>query len=236
MEQAPSVCKLLTRAGLALAALLLPSLACAETHYKPQISIGVRGGASLAEMSMLPSPKQTMVAGGAGAVQFRYQEEKMFGLLAELGMSTRGWAEDFLGKPLQYRRTLTALTLPVMTQFNYGGRRMRGFVNLGPEVSYIISDRISSNFDYTNPEGTPDWPSTPRATAQLTARLSQRIDYGITAGLGAEYRLTPRNSVTLEARFYYGLANVFPSAPADPFNAARCMNLEVTAGWWFRMR
>lgn len=215
---------------------LLPLCAHAEDHYKAQISVGVRGGASLAEMSMLPSPKQTLLAGSAGAVQLRYQEEKMFGLVAELGWTTRGWAEDFLGRPLRYRRSLTALTLPVMTQFNFGGRRLRGFVNMGPEVSYIISDGIDSNFDYTNPQGTSQWPSTPRATAQLTATLSQRIDYGITAGLGAEYRLTPRHSCTLEARFYYGLANVFPSAPADPFNAARCMNLELTAGWWFRAR
>lgn len=208
----------------------------AEIHYKPQISIGARGGASLARMAMLPSPKQTWVAGSSGALQLRYQEEKLFGLVAELGVTTRGWAEDFTGAPLYYRRTLTAVTLPVMTQLNFGGRRMRGFVNAGPAVSYIVDDRIASNFDYANPTGTPQWPTTPRATAQLTAGLSQRIDYGITGGLGAEYRLTPRNSVTLEARYYYGLANVFPSAPADPFNAARCMNLEITAGWWFRVR
>ena len=78
------------RALRGFAAFLILSLvtglaASAQTHYKPHISVGIKGGMTLSEMSFSPSVKQKWNDGTAGALTFRYTEEKLFGLIAELG-------------------------------------------------------------------------------------------------------------------------------------------------------
>lgn len=241
MAYIPTVCNKLRLCLGALMLLLAAAGASAETHYKPRISIGGRGGVSLSRISLSPSVRQGWLMGTAGSVTFRYTEEKLFGLIAELGWNQRGWSENFTDpygepNPLSYKRTLTYITLPVMTHVYFGTRRMKFFFNAGPEVSYMIASSISSNFDYTNPTSSPHWPTRPRMTEQLTMDISNRFDYGITAGLGGEFYLNPRNSISLEGRFYYGLGNIFPAKVSDTFSASRCMSLEVTLGYWFRIK
>lgn len=210
-------------------------IAEAETHYRPHISIGGHAGMAMSQMSFSPSISQKWASGYTMGIQARYAEEKIFGLIGELNISQRGWEETFDEHPeLQYSRRLTYISIPVMTHIYFGSNRFKGFVNLGPEFSYMLADDISSNFDYHNPHeaGIP----TSRHCEQMTMDISSRLDYGITAGLGAEYYLRPRHSIYLEARFYYGLGNIFPSSKADTFSASRSMTLAVTAGYNFRLK
>lgn len=239
MASIPTVCN---RLLLCLVLTVTGLSATAETHYKPRISVGARGGVSLSRITLSPAVRQGWLVGSAGSVTFRYTEEKLFGLIAELGWNQRGWSENFTDpnsnekNPLMYRRTLTYINLPVMTHIYFGTRRMKFFFNAGPEISYMIASGISSNFDYRNPTSSPYWPSRARQTDQLTMEISNRFDYGIAAGLGGEFYVNPRNSLSLEARFYYGLGNIFPAKVSDRFSASRCMSLEVSLGYWFRIK
>ena len=123
-----------------------------------------------------------------------------------------------------------------MTQIIFGSRRVKCFVNLGPEVSYMIGESITANFDYAHPATSPDWPDRPRQTAQMTMPVKNKFDYGITGGIGCEMYVQPRHSVTLEVRYYFGLGNVFPSSKADTFSASRCTAIEATLGYYFRLK
>lgn len=219
-----------------LACLLLFFAAKAETHYKSHISVGVHGGMTLTHADFNPSVPQKWGNGFTGGVSFRYAEEKLVGILGELNVVQRGWSENFEESPLTYSRTGTYLSLPIMTHINFGWKRCRVFVNLGPEFSYMISESTSSNFDFTNPTAAEGWPERDRMTEQLTTPIKHKFDYGITAGLGVEFWVTPRNSVYLEGRFYYGLGNMFPSSKADTFDASRLMNIAVTFGYNFRLK
>ncbi|MDE6464624.1 MAG: PorT family protein [Muribaculaceae bacterium] len=207
----------------------------AETHYRPHISIGGRAGLSMASMSFSPSVKQTWNMGTAGAVTFRYTEEKLFGVIAELGWVQCGWKEKYEDLPFSYSRQTTYLTLPVLTHIYFGSRRFKTFVNLGPSVSLLLGNTISANFDYRNPQTVPDYPRN-RQTEHLWADITGKFDYGICAGLGFEFYMAPRHSAVVEARFYYGLGNIFPSSKADTFGASRNMNLEITLGYNFRLK
>ena len=122
--------------------------AAAETHYMPRLSIGGRAGMSMGRMSFSPNVKQLFNNGTAGAVSFRYTEENLFGLIAEFGWIQRGWKENYETAPFSYSRTLTYLRMPLLTHIYFGSRRFKGFVNLGPEVSYMIGDKIKADFDY----------------------------------------------------------------------------------------
>ncbi len=207
----------------------------AQTHYKSHVWIGGKGGVSLGRVDFAPSIPQKWIMGTTGSVTCRYSEEKLFGLVAELGWTSRGWKEDFQESPLSYSRSLTYITLPIMTQIIFGGRRAKCFFNVGPEFCYQIASSTSANFDYTDISSVTNWPERKRMTEQLTMDIANRFDYGITAGVGGEFYLTPRQSVTIEARYYFGLGNIFKSSKADTFSASRCTSIEVAVGYYFRL-
>lgn len=209
--------------------------ASAEVHYKPHISVGGRAGMSMASMSFSPSVKQSWLMGSHGAVTIRYTEEKLFGLIAEFGWTQRGWKENFEEAPFSYQRSCTYLTLPLLTHIYFGSRRFKTFINLGPSVSYLISSSTSANFDYLNASKVENFP-TNRQTDQLSLDIKNKFDYGICAGIGFELYFNPRHSAVLEARYYYGLGNIFSATKADPFGASRNMNIEISLGYNFRLR
>lgn len=228
---------MLCRRALILCFGVLAILAAnAETHYKAHISVGAHGGAGLSKVSFSPSVKQAWGNGITGGISLRYAEERHVGVLAELNFVQRGWKEDFEDAPLEYSRTLNYISLPIMTHIYFGSRRVKCFFNLGPEFSYMISESTSANFDINNPYSSPDWPAKARMTEQLTTPVQNKFDYGICAGFGVEFYARPRHSVYLEARYYYGLGNIFPASKADTFGASRNMTLAVTLGYNFRIR
>ena len=223
------------RALIILTAAMLCSAAMAETHYKPHISMGARAGVAMSRVSFSPSVKQKWSTGTAGTITFRYTEEKLFGVIAEFGWVRRGWKENYETAPFAYERSITYLTLPILTHIYCGSRRFKTFVNLGPSVSVMIGSGINANFDYTNPGNVPDYPRN-RQTEQLDAKITGTFDYGINAGIGFEFYLRPRHSIVAEARYYFGLGNIFPSSKADTFGGSRNMSLEFSLGYNFRLR
>ena len=206
----------------------------AESHYKPHIAVGGHGGITLSQMSFSPSVPQTWPMGVNFGVQARYAEEKLCGVVAELNFVQRGWKETFKhDESLTYSRTLNYISLPIMTHINFGGDRVRCIINLGPEFSYMLGDAISANFDYANPG--PNFPANRRRN-QMTMQVKNKFDYGITAGIGCEFWIRPRQSVYIEGRYYFGLGNIYPASKSDEFSASRCMNISVNLGYNFRLK
>lgn len=213
----------------------LPALK-AQRMYAPDFSLGARVGATISNMAWQPSVRQKMTEGFTVGITARYTEEKLFGLMADLNITQRGWAEKFEDTPeLSYRRQFTYVQLPVMTHIYFGSRTFRGFVNLGPSIGYMISDKITSNFAYTDLASVKNFPRD-RRTEQLTLPVYRKFDYGIVGGLGMELRLKRKHSFMVEGRFYYGIANVFSSKRGDTFGASRTMSIEVTAAYLFRLK
>ncbi len=207
--------------------------AYSQTHYSSNVAVGIKAGADLSRMFFNPSVKQDFKPGALAGVTFRYVEETHFGLVAEVNYVQRGWKENFEGQPLSYSRTIDYLMLPVMAHI-YFGRRGRFFVNVGPEIGLRLSDKVSSNFNVATAANNPDMPKY-HEVKQYTEPIKQRIDYGICAGLGGEFSITPRHALYGEVRFYYGLGNLFSANRRDYFNASNSMNLEFTLGYWLRV-
>lgn len=216
--------------------LIAAASASAETHYKPHMSIGGRAGVTMSRISFSPGVPQKMALGSTATLTFRYTEEKLFGVIGEIGWAQRGWREDFEESPLSYRRTTNYATLGVMTQIIFGSRRFKCFVNLGPEIAYLLGSSISADFDYNNPLDDPAFPTLSRMTEQMSDEIKNKFDYGIAGGIGCEFYVQPRHSVTVEARYYFGLGNIFPASKADTFGASRNTTIEVTVGYNFRLQ
>lgn len=208
----------------------------AQRYYSPDFAIGVRAGTSMSNMAWQPSVRQTMTPGFIAGITLRYTEEKYFGLMADLKVVQRGWAEKFEDNPeLKYRRQFTYIQLPVMTHIYFGSQKFRGFVNLGPSVSFMLQDKITSNFNYRNTSEVTNFPQD-RRTQQLDLAVYRKFDYGITGGGGIEFRMRRKYSFMIEARYYFGIANVFSSKRGDTFGASRNNSIDLTAAWMFRLK
>lgn len=225
------VCKLL--ACVAIMAGSLPAMA--QRAYNPEFYLGVKGGATLSQTSFTPHVRQGWQQGFLGGIVARYTEEKVFGLMAELNIEQRGWKEDFEGAPFSYDRRLTYIQVPLMTHI-YFGRRVKGFVNLGPSFGYLIGSKINANFDYADPASIEGFPIKNRSVAQMALEVDNHFDYGILGGLGVELTIARTHSIMLEGRYYFGIGNIFSSSKKDPFSASRGMSIEVAATYLFKVK
>ena len=204
-------------------------------HYKSHITVGAHGGATMSMMAFSPGVKQSFNPGFDMGVSFTYAEERHVGLRAEINLLQRGWKENYEEFPFEYSRRFTYVSLPILTHIFFGGRKAKFIANLGPEISYMIGESISSNFDYKNTSSVEGFPSS-RHTDQLSIGVANKFDYGITAGIGAEYVMNRKNSLQFEVRYFFGIGNVFPDDRADTFHGSRCMNLSFTLGYLFRLK
>ena len=209
--------------------------ATAQTHYEGSISVGGKAGATLSRINFNPTVQQVMQPGMTAGVMFRYIEEKNFGLIAELNMTQRGWKENFEESNYNYSHRFTYLELPIMTHIFFGGRHVKGFFNLGPELNVMLGDGIQSNFAYQEAAGLDYFEQNTRHIEQLTMPVNRKVDYGICGGAGIEFCLNTRHSLLLEGRFYYGLTDVFPNHKTDIFSSSNPMTITVTLGYFYRL-
>lgn len=217
-------------------AIILATIAVnAQSHYRANLTVGVKAGADISRMFFNPGVNQGLKPGATAGVSFRYVEEEHFGLIAELNWVQRGWKENFEGAPYRYSRTLNYLQLPILAHI-YFGRRGRFFFNAGPEIGILLAESTSANFNPAEMATLPDFPNTNRMNVQMTLKAKHRFDYGISAGLGAEFNVTPKHAVAFEARFYYGLGNLFSSERTAPFSGSNSMAVSATLGYLFRLR
>ncbi len=208
----------------------------AQIPVDPNFSIGVKGGATISKQMFSPSVEQTMLPGFMGGVMLRYIEEKYFGIIAEVNFEQRGWKEKFKETPFYYQRRLSYVHVPLLAHIYFGKERLKFFFNAGPEIAFLIGEASDANFDYHNPSGVEGLPLENRNTAQFTMDIKNKIDYGISAGLGTEVNLNKRNSFVLEGRFYYGLNNIFGANKKDIFAASNSISIMVSLGYMFRVK
>ena len=211
-------------------------LASAQTHYEGTIAVGGKAGATLSRVNFNPTVEQVMLPGMTAGVMFRYIEEKNFGLIAELNFTQRGWKEKFEESDYQYSHNFTYLELPIMTHIFFGNQRVKGFINLGPEIEVMLGNRISSNFSYQDAAEDEYFINDNRHIEQLSMKVSNKLDYGICAGAGMELNLNSKHSLLLEGRFYYGLTDVFPNHKTDVFSSSNSMTISVTLGYFYRLK
>ena len=160
-------------------------------------------------------------------------------MIAEINFTQRGWDEDFVrdeAPQFNYTRTLNYVSIPLLTHIYFGSNKVRGFFNLGPEVSFMLSNSISANFDYENYESIPDFPQGYRTNEQLNKEIERKFDYGIAGGAGVEFIVKRKHSFMLEGRYYFGLGNIYKDSKRDFFAASRNQSIEVTLKYMIRVK
>ncbi len=171
-----------------------------------QFHIGIQGGSNLSTMDFTNNleykfTEVNYTQGFIGGLVVQFINEKHTGVQAEINYSQKGWSEnDTIGSNnLKYINKVSYIEMPIMTHINMGGGNFRGLFNIGPYIAYAISAKKSVKDLNTGSEESLDY--------TFNSDTDNRLDYGLMAGGGFEYRF-PFGKLAAEARYTIGLGNI----------------------------
>lgn len=95
------------------------------------------------------------------------------------------------------------MQLPMMAAFSFGGKRLRGFCNLGFYTGVWLNSHLSGT-DFNLFSG--KWVSLDE-NVKLNADRDNRWDAGLLAAAGIEYLMARHWAIQFEARYYHGLTS-----------------------------
>ena len=240
---------LLCRVLAVIAMFCLTSVANAQVgDHRNTLSIGFNGGYNLTNIRFSPKVVQTMKGGFTGGFTARYTVEKYFSTIAsvqaEVNFAQLGWKEDIqtidnkpvvntvTGVPEKYERTINYVQLPFMTHLAWGkeNKGFNFFVNAGPQFGLYLGENTTSNFEFAN-RNTADRANS--TAAQDTMNVQKKFDYGITLGLGMEYAAAKAGRFQVEARYYYGLGNIYGDSKKDYFGSSNFGTITIKMAYLF---
>lgn len=204
---------------LILIAIVISTTLSAQVRLdKPEMYVGVNMGVTESMVMFKPAVTQGFLMGYNGGIVFRYIAEKNVGMQAELNFSQRGWKEA----SGLYTRQLNYIELPFMTHI-YVGSKNRVFFNLGPKISYLISERVLVN-------GTAN-----STDIQHVTSVQHPFDYGLCTGLGILFNIKGK-ILQLDTRANYSLSDVFDDTKRDFYSTSNNLNLSVNLAWLFQVK
>ncbi|MBO1362739.1 PorT family protein [Prevotella sp. A2931] len=216
--------------------------------HRDDFQIGVNGGFVMSNVGFTPKVNQKMHNGFIGGLTLKYTSEKYFSticsILGEINYAQVGWTEDIIdrdrkavinaetGQPETYSRTLNYVQVPIFAHLAWG-REVKGmqfFVNLGPQFGYLLSESTQMNFELSkrNVQARSN-----QVVAQDTMAVQNKFDYGIALGAGLEYAHPKLGHFLLEARYYYGLGNIYKNSKRDYFAKSNLGNIVIKAAYLF---
>ena len=197
-------------------------------EHRSDFALGVGGGYVLSDVGFTPKVTQGYHGGFMGGVALRYVCEKYFNtiasVVAEVNYAQVGWKEDILtkldqpvingvtGQPERYSRTLNYVQVPFMAHLAWGCERNFRFEEAN------MADRSNSNI------------------AQDTMKVENTFDYGIAAGLGMELSTPRLGHFLIEARYYYGLGNIYGATKRDYFSKSNLGNIVLKFTYLFDLK
>lgn len=201
-------------------------------EYRNIWSVGVNGGMNLNKVTFESKIKQGYLKGFTGGVTARYISEKYFaiicGIQAELNYSQRGWVEKIEDNANKYSRNMNYLEFPFMAHLAFGKepRGFQFFVNLGPQIGYLINEKENYSNDW-NPGTRPNG-----INMQYGKAAQRKFDYGIVGGGGVELK-TKAGNFLLEGRYYFGLSDFYNNTKKDPFSRSAHTTISARLSYLF---
>lgn len=230
-----------------IAAICFPLFAHAQIgEHRNTLSIGANAGYNLTSIRFTPKVLQGMKGGTNIGFTARYSVEKYFATIAsiqaEVNYSQMGWKEDIRdmnNQPVinsvtkqaeEYERTINYIQIPLFAHLAWGkeNKGFNFFLNAGPQFGIYMSESTKTNFDWAS-RNVDDRSN--KVVAQDTMSVENKIDYGIAAGLGVEWATKKLGRFTLEARYYYGLGNIYGDSKRDYFGSSNYGTITIKLGW-----
>ena len=182
-------------------------------------------------------------------------------VVVELNYAQIGWKEDILtmddqpvplhtdpSQNLRYSRKMNYMQIPLLARLGWGRERsgFQAFIQLGPQFGIFMNDKTESNFDVHDPAFNPvvkdgsyseeyqyGGVRASSVVAQDTMAVENKFDYGIVVGAGLEYSNRHLGHFMVDARYYYGLGNIYGSTKRDYFGRSNFGNIVVKFTYLF---
>ena len=197
--------------------ILLFTLLIAATLSRAQVSLIPKAGVSFANVALdddnfFNGDKKTLTGftGGLG-LNFALTEDEFLSLQPELLYVQKGFAAESNGTTdynLKYK--LDYLELPVLLNIGFGGDVVKGYVNFGPSIGYLLGGNVKGNGDFAEiVSGDIDKKIefTDSETNDPTKLHAQRLEFGANFGGGIGVALGSSSLLFLDARYNAGLTN-----------------------------
>lgn len=210
-----------------------------KTQFEKEWNVGASFGVNLSQASFSKSSsanpiKTSMWQQYQGGVSVRYLTEKNLGLIVELNYSQQGWQQQFEDREgneityYEHQHQLNYINIPFLTHI-YFGNKVRFFINLGPQLGFLLSENENMNQRLKDDLASGAYDNSQTETGQFYNKADRRLDYGITAGMGLEFR-TGIGHFALEGRYTFGLGDFYSNSKADHFqrSAHRVIGVKMT--------
>lgn len=200
-----------------------------KSSFKPEWNFGVNAGVTASSIDLEPHIQTKLMNGNTGGFSVRYISEKNLGLQGEFNYSQQGFKEDFVETDsiYSYSRNLNYMEVPIMTHI-YFGNKVRFVLNLGPKISFMTSNKEKMNTALSELIASGDT-TTFSVYEHFGKSIQRKFDYGLIAGTGVEFR-SAIGYFVLEARYYFGLGDIFNNSKKDYFSrsANRVLSFKLT--------
>ena len=197
-------------------------------EHRNDFAIGGNVGVTMNTMNFQPTIKQSQAISPTFGFTARYICEKYFtticGVQLEVNYANLGWKELIEdGSGNTYKRNHSYIQVPMLMQMGWGYEKKgcKFLFEAGPQIGY--------NFGMSEDYGGGEWNTSHRpnnVVQQYGMEVDNKFDYGITGGVGMELS-TGIGHFMLEARYYYGLGDVFSNSKKAVF--ARSANQTISA-------
>ena len=232
------------------------SVAAQVGEHRSELAVGAGAGMVMSSVGFLPKVPQSMHTGMTGGLAVRYTSEKYFNsicaIVAEMNYAQIGWKENILtpddepvinratGLREEYQRDLAYMQIPVFARLGWGRERrgMQFFFQVGPQVGLLLNEKTKMNFEWK--DRTPVYSDgsgrTSAIVAQDTMAVENKLDYGISGGIGLEFSHPKVGHFLLEGRYYYGLGNIYGNTKRDYFAISNFSNIMVKLTYMFDLK
>ena len=229
----------------AAALLILPAVAEAQTRakFEQEVAVGVVSGMNMSQVRFLHNDltSENQIGdikwrhGATIGVAGRYIAQKHFGIQLEVNYLQGGWKDKFQetatanGISFAGAETdgkLDYMSIPLLAHI-YFGNKARFFVNVGPKIGFLMKcereyEFTEEQFELINSTN----PNDPRINDSIEEK---KTDYGICIGGGFEWH-AKHIDLFAEARWTYGLQDVYPHDKKDVFQRTNNQNISLCVG------
>jgi Outer membrane protein beta-barrel domain len=188
-----------------------------QNTFLPETNLGFKLGGTLSRVGFDPKIDQGLNIGFTGGLVYKHISQKNLGIQLEINYMQIGWSEN-LDLTNSYSRRLDYIHVPFMTHACVGNRRVRFVLNLGPQLSFLVSD-------YEKIAVLPE-----EEQVYYRKEIENQVDFGFCLGGG----LIVKTSIGLfqvEGRINYALSNIFQYSSDSPFTAAQNQAAELTLSY-----
>ncbi len=170
--------------------------------------------------------------GGMAGLMGQYNFKDWLGVRTDVNVQWRNFHERYsiVGERYSYRNMY--VNVPVMANFSFGGKKLRGYVNLGGYAGIWACRNVDSR-QWNNGSDASDRHS--EVSQSGFSAADKRIDAGAAGGVGLSYQFFSNWIANAECLLYYGLLNNHDTGSSrysqPSYDTVPCVTLGVA--WLF---